>query len=133
MTRVARDSPKQRQSPEVRCGPIGCARAVISLLESKRHPRVQFVLNVSGKEIAPAANGSESSRIPLPRLVKAIRYKGGPSCVTAFRIGIKETRKRKAQLHTSTFSANGPLRRHCGYSIQQSKDYRRCTVDRGDT
>src|SRR6266576_6900789 len=118
MGRVAGDSPKQRQPTEVQRGPISRSRAVVSLLESKRHPRIQFVLNVSGKEIAPTANWSKSSRIPLHGFIKAIVKICGPSCVTALRVGIGVTLKWKAQLRKSSLSANVTLRRDCRDSIQ---------------
>src|ERR1700682_2669586 len=109
VTRVAGNAAKQRQPTEVQRGPIGSARAVISLLESKRYPRVQFVLNVSGKEIAPAANWSKPSGILRQRLVKTVVEVGAPASIAAFRIGMSQTRKREAELRKASSSANGSL------------------------
>src|SRR5260370_34263631 len=129
VTRVAGNAAKQRQPTEVQRGPIGCAGTVVSLFESKCHPRVQFVLNVSRKEIALATNGGKSSRILRQRLVKTVIEIGSPSGITAFRISLSQTRKRKTQLHKASSSANRSLRCDARYSIQESKDHSGCAVD----
>src|SRR5258705_12629885 len=99
MTRIAGNAAKQRQPTEGQRGPIGCTGAVVSLLKSECDPRVQFVLNVSGKEIALAAHWSKPSRILRQRLVKTVIEIGSPSCITPFRICLPQARKRETQLH----------------------------------
>src|ERR1700730_14733970 len=83
VTRVAGNSAKQRQPTEVQRGPICGAGAVVSLLESKCYPRVQFVLNVSGKKIASAANWNKPSGILRQRLVKTVIEVAAPACIAA--------------------------------------------------
>src|SRR5882672_1881216 len=118
VTRVAGDSAKQRQPTEVQHRSICCAGPVVSLLKSECHPGVQFVLNVPGKKIATTANGSKPSCILRQRLVKTVIEICGPPGVAAFRIGMGQTRKRKAELHKTTPSAHWSLRRDGRCSIQ---------------
>src|SRR5262249_27057714 len=115
---------RQRSSVNIR------ARAVVTLLVTKRHILVPLVLNVAREEIAVITTRAKASRVTSRDLIATVIKVSGPTGVPRFRIRIEYARQRKSELNKSALCAYRPLRRHHGNTILQSENDCRGAIDR---
>src|SRR6185503_13124299 len=82
---VARDPAKQRQQPRASIR----TRAVVTLLVSKRHPLVPFVLNVAREQVTTSTTQTEPPGVARFRLIETVVHERSPTGVASLRISVE--------------------------------------------